>query len=692
MESRSPTMLDFDLKERVRTSVDIVDVIGSTLTLQPKGRLYVTQCPWHDDRSPSLTVNRERQTWKCWPCDIGGDVFSFVMRRDGVDFVTALRMLADQAGIEYKIGKQAEPGSVGDKATLLAAVKLVSEAYFEQLDAPKSDDAKMARDYLASRGVNDENRQRFQIGFAPDSWDFVINLLQKANFRPEIAQAAGVAFARSSGSGSYDMFRGRLMFPIHDMQSRPISMGGRVIPQIAQRHGENAGGKYINGPETLLFKKSSTLYGMQLAREAIRKGGQALVMEGYTDVVAARQAGIEPVVAVLGTALTADHVEILKRLTRQVVLVLDGDAAGQKRADEVLELFVQADADLRVLTLPDGSDPADFISEQGREAFESMVSQAPDAMAHKLARLTDGIDITTDTHAVMQAIDAMVGVIASAPKMDVVKQDQLLIRLSRTFGIATEKLEQRVQIRRAELSQNAAKMARFRNRAATAKRLPGGARKPLPPGSVDPNHMLAESAVTEEFDANSFDPLAGGEVIDRDHPDIGGEFAFSQPPAIQPLTGIDRKLFETLIESPELAAMAVEAIDPDWLDSLAAKMLLSAYQDLDLEGRDLTAESVLMLLENDELKNEVVTLQFRVQEQEGKIGQTAEQRYLGIVERYRQRETEAEASRTIAKIETATLDDDEELELLQRLFETERARQQISSPASSPRENESNTH
>ncbi len=157
------------------------------------------------------------------------------------------------------------------------------------------------------------------------------------------------------------MFRGRLMFPIHDLQNRPIALGGRLIPAIAQRYGDDAGGKYINGRETMLFRKSQQLYGLQLARDAIRRDGEALVMEGYTDVVAARQAGVEPVVAVLGTALGEQHVKILKRFAERVVLVLDGDTAGQNRADEVLELFVRAEVDLRVLTLPEGSDPADYL-------------------------------------------------------------------------------------------------------------------------------------------------------------------------------------------------------------------------------------------------------------------------------------------------------------------------------------------
>ena len=671
--------MDFDLKERVRSAVDIVDVIGSSLTLQPKGRLYVGQCPWHDDRSPSLQVNRERQSWKCWPCDIGGDVFSFVMRRDGVDFVTALKLLAEQAGIEFQAGSKVEAGSPEDKSTLLRAAQLIADAYFRQLDDPQSEDARIARAYLDSRGIDDENRRRFQIGFAPDSWSFAVDLLKKNDFRPEIAAAAGVAFARREGTGSYDMFRGRLMFPIHDMQGRTISMGGRLIPQIAERHGENAGGKYINGPETLLFRKSHTLYGLNLAREPIRKRGQALVMEGYTDVVAARQHGIEPVVAVLGTALGADHVEILKRLTQRVVLILDGDDAGQKRADEVLQLFVQADADLRILTLPDGMDPADYLNANGQDAFNALVAEAPDCLSHKLTRLTQGVDLTSDTHAVMNAIDTMVGVIASAPKMDPVKQDQLLIRLSRTFGIGVEKLSQRVTVRRAELAKQHATRARFRiqqerqQRQSQATAKGAGTRKPAgqkpPPDSFDPNQLLLESGESEG--------LEGGFVAeDWEHPTTGADDAVVEVMQ-QPLDGIDRELFEILIESPELAARAVESVDQEWLETVTAKVLLSAYQELELEGRDLHVDVLLLLLENDFLKNQVTTLQFRIAQRADKLPLSAEERYHSIIAKYREREADAEKLRQISQLATTSLAEEEELELLQKLFESEKLRQQL---------------
>ncbi|TWU46233.1 DNA primase [Rubripirellula tenax] len=658
---------DLDLKERVRSAIDIVDVVGATLELQPQGRNFVTRCPWHNDRRPSMTVNQERQTWKCWPCDIGGDVFSFVMRRDGVDFPAAIRTLAELAGIpieQYTRGKKTQPGAPDDRETLFAAMKLVCDEYFEILESGQTDDAKIARDYLAERGIDDENRNRFRVGFAPDSWSYAVDLLKKNKFSGEVAQAAGIASARQSGDGEVDMFRGRLMFPIHDLQNRPISMGGRLIPGIAAKHGDKAGPKYINGRETLLFRKSNQLYGLQLARESIRRQGEVLVMEGYTDVVAARQSGVEPVVAVLGTALGEAHVKILKRFAQRVVLVLDGDAAGQTRADQVLELFVGADVDLRVLTLPEGNDPADYLQSQGRESFDRLVADAPDALDHKLSRLTEGVDFTRDTHAVTTAVDTMLKIVAKAPPS--LRVDQLLVRLSHSFELKTERLEQRLEALRVE-SRQRSKVAIE----AKANSRPQSKRDVSKGKSFDPNAAFAEAGEGEDSHG---DTASYGDSFGPTRSPSG----CSDPsPRLTPLTGLDRQFFETLIEVPDLAAMAVEVIDPDWFESTTAVMLMTAYQDLELAGRELDADALLLLVENEQLKNQIVTLQERVRDRLGKLPETPEERYAMILTRFRERAFTHEKTRQIEQLASASMDEDEEIALLNRLLEEDRQRRGI---------------
>ena len=645
---RLSNLVNFDLKERVRSAIDIVDVVGASLELHPKGRNFVAICPWHSDRRPSLTVNRERQTWKCWPCDIGGDIFNFVMRRDGVDFPGALRLLAEQAGIpieEYSRGKkQTVAGSPDDKATLLSAMKLITKVYFDLLAEPNTDDARIAIDYLDSRGVDDENRQRFQIGFAPDQWSYAVDLLRKNGFSGAVAEAAGIASKRSGG-GHVDMFRGRLMFPIHNMRNQAISMGGRVIPVIADRHGDKVGGKYINGRETKLFRKSSELYGMNLARDAIRREGEALVMEGYTDVIAARQSGLESAVAVLGTALGTQHIKILSRFIDRVVLVLDGDTAGQRRADEVLELFVGADVDLRIMTLPDGSDPADYLADNGLDAFRKLAKDAPDALDHKLNKLTSGVDVMHDTHAVTKAIDTMLKIAAKGASGHSIKIDQMLLRMARSFNTTREQLQERLKV--------------LRSSAQSKKRYQAPVVHQQHQHGADPNAMLAQSV-----DDPMMQSPAGAPV---------------QQQQAQAIVGIDRELFETLIESPSLVAMAVEAVDPSWLKTPTAKMLLDAYQRMEMEGLELGADKLLLFLENEFLKNQVVTFITRVEDSEGRVIGSAEERYGTILARYHERDSKVERSKQIAELQATDLEPEQEDALLQQLIDAERQRRGIKS-------------
>lgn len=592
----SPTM-DFDLKERVRMSSDIVDVIGRHLELRPQGRDLVARCPWHDDRSPSLHVSPQRQTWRCWVCNIGGDVFSYVMRRDGVEFVEALKTLAEQAGIEYQAtGRKVAPGSPEDKSALLAAMKFAEKAFFEFLENDDSAQTQAARDYLVQRGIDDSSRQLFRIGYAPDftpdRWTWLLDESRRAGHSGEVLRAAGLAVARDGGKGHYDMFRGRLMFPIWDPQDRPISMGGRVLPGADPRE---ANRKYINGPETLLFSKSRQLYGLNLARVAMQKSREVLVMEGYTDVIAARQAGIESVVAVLGTALGTQHIDLLKRFVDRVVLVLDGDAAGRRRADQVLELFVVADVDLRIVTLPGGADPADFVNQFGREALEAMVRSAPDALEHKLSTLTEGVDLNRDTHRATKAIEDMLDLLARAGEPGDLRTSQMLVRLAKTFSIPADELRRQLE-----------------SRARAARQRPQGFYNQAPEPTVV--------------------------VPTRNEP-------------LTPIQGIDRELFEIMIEHPLQAAQVIEQIDPMWLHSSSARSLMQVYQDLELEGRDLDLNSVLMMIEDEDLKGLVVGIDEAMRQRTGLPPQSFQERFQAVLARLHVKQSALSVTHDLNRIE-----------------------------------------
>jgi len=607
---------DFDLKERVRMAVDIVDVVGSHLELTPQGRAYVARCPWHDDRRPSLQVNPQRQTWKCWVCDIGGDIFSYVMRRDGVDFVEALKILAEKAGIEIQPAgaKKVVPGSAEDKSTLLAAMKFAAAAYFEYLDNGTSDDVKRARDYLAERGIDAESRQRFQIGLAPNQWSWLLDEARRVGYGGDVMRASGLAVARQNNNGFYDLFRGRLMFPIWDLQDRVISMGGRVIPGGDT---DNPGAKYINGPETRLFSKSRQLYGMNLARAAMQKSGEVLVMEGYTDVIAARQAGIEPVVAVLGTALGEHHIEILKRFVDRVVLVLDGDEAGRRRADQVLELFVGASVDLRIITLPGGADPADYVAEHGANALMQLASSAPDALDHKLATLLEGIDLSHDTHLATAALEKMLAVLARGGEATSIRTSQMLVRLARTFTVPTEDL-----------------------RGQLARRIEQASRRAAPP-----------------------------------RPELIKPVASKPAAPLEPIKGIDRELFEIMIEYPDAAAQAIETIDPEWLFSSTARMLMRIYQDLELQGRELDLSSLMLSTENEQLKGLLVGLDESIRQREGFATQPFVERFAGLLDRYRRLQSTVASKRQLTQIETDSTDIDSATQLLGDIIAAQRLQQ-----------------
>jgi DNA primase len=441
-----------DVKEQVRQAIDIVDLVGSYVQLRRQGRGYVALCPWHDDTRPSLQVNPERQSFKCWVCDIGGDVFSFLMKMEGVEFREALEMLAERAGVPLErirpaAAASAAPSGTLDKQTLYKAAAWVEQKYHEcLLGAPE---AEPARRYLQERGITPQSSERFHLGFSPPGRDWILQQAGGDAGRAKVLEAIGVLARPSGGGGLYDRFRGRLLFSIRDVQGRPVGLGGRILPELASATNP---AKYLNSTETPLFTKNRLLYGLDVARDAVRKGRVALVMEGYTDVIVAHQFGFDHAVAVLGTALGENHVRILKRFADRIVLVLDGDEAGQKRANEVLELFIAQQVDLHVLTLPDGLDPCDLLLQRGSEALaELLAGRAVDALEHAFQAATRGVDLDRDVHASTQALERLVGVVAKAPRLqpDTTRDDRLreakfLQRLAVMFRVDEAEIRRRL--------------------------------------------------------------------------------------------------------------------------------------------------------------------------------------------------------------------------------------------------------
>ncbi len=418
-----------DFKELVRSRTDLVELVGETVTLQPKGREFVGLCPFHDDSNPSLTVSPERQSYKCWSCGEGGDCFSFVMKTQAFEFPVAVRFLAERAHIEIPQNHRGGNSADSDQKKRLFGILEWAENEFHHFLLEASE-AQRARDYLASRGFDKELITKFRIGYHPDNWNWLAGRSQ-GKYKPAEFAAVRLMGERDGGNGFYDNFVDRVLFPIRDARSRPVAFGGRILPDTKQR----TDAKYWNSPDSAFFSKSHLLYAHDVARESIRRSETAIVVEGYTDCITLHQHGLGNAVATLGTSLTDSHVSLLKRLAQRVVLLYDGDAAGQRATERALSMFLAQKLDLRVLTLPDGMDPADFIAERGADELRERIETATEAWEHKLQSsiARNGLDSIDGSERVQ---DEMLELMAVVPGLaGDSREDILLNRLAkRTSG------------------------------------------------------------------------------------------------------------------------------------------------------------------------------------------------------------------------------------------------------------------
>ena len=348
-----------DLKRQVQEATDIIELIGEQVTLRPKGKEFAGLCPFHEDRNPSMFVSPQKQIYKCFVCGAGGDVFSFAMNYHKLSFPEALKVLGERAGIQIKdTHQQGDPGQPTVRQKLSEANKCAC-TFFQRQYQHEQTGAKV-RDYVAKRGINDQMLDAFQIGYAPDSWDQFAQYLQQRHLPVEDFVDAGLVSPRSSGGGLFDRMRHRLIFPICDALGRPIAFGGRILPDGTIDDKNEA--KYLNSPETPLFNKSATLYGLHLAKQTILQTRTAVIVEGYTDVVACHQHGVRNVVATLGTALTKEHAHALRHFAEKVVLIFDADDAGQKAADRAVEVFIGGSLDVTIAVLPNRMDPDELLA------------------------------------------------------------------------------------------------------------------------------------------------------------------------------------------------------------------------------------------------------------------------------------------------------------------------------------------
>jgi len=378
-------LISEDVINQVRDRVDIAEVVGYHVSLTRAGQNLKGLCPFHQEKSPSFTVSPSRQIFHCFGCGAGGNVFTFLMRITGANFPETVRELGQKLGI---VVPDSEP-SIGPQAAQASRLEPLNRAvtvWFQQ-NLRDGVTGALAQNYLASRGIEAGTIERFEIGCAPDEWDGLIKALSKQGFAQNDLTTAGLTVAREQASGSYDRFRARVMFPITDLRKRVVGFGGRIL-------GEGTP-KYLNSPDTPLFKKGHTLYALDLARESVARLKTVIVVEGYFDAVALHQAGLTHAVATLGTALTAEHIQVLRRFASKVVLLFDPDQAGVRAALRGLDLFVNSGIGVKVVTLPVGEDPDTYVRKEGPEAFARLEEQAPSLLDFSLEHSLSSAESST---------------------------------------------------------------------------------------------------------------------------------------------------------------------------------------------------------------------------------------------------------------------------------------------------------
>ena len=353
---------------RMRTTLSAV--IGRTVRLTKAGREFKACCPFHNEKTPSFSVDPAEGLYYCFGCRRGGDTFKFVQEMEGVGFLDAVRLLADRAGIE--IAEEGANPENDRKATLLAALRFAARYYFEQLS---TEAGARGLEYLKSRGFSPEAVKAFGIGVAPVGWDGLVRAAMEAGFSTDTLEAVGLAKPRNGG-GHYDVFRDRLMFPILSPIGKVLGFGGRILPDTPTASADYTPAKYINTPETEVYQKSRVLYGMKQAKRAIRTEREAIVVEGYADVVSLFQAGVQNVVAASGTALTPQQVDALGKLdVQRVVMLFDADDAGRNAARKGIEVALDAGLAPYAVALPEGADPDSFVRQFGADAFRRQLDE-----------------------------------------------------------------------------------------------------------------------------------------------------------------------------------------------------------------------------------------------------------------------------------------------------------------------------
>lgn len=464
--------MNMNPSDEIKSKLDLVDVIRGYIDLKPAGVNFRANCPFHREKSPSFIVSPDKGIWHCFGCGKGGDLFSFVMEIEGLSFVETLRLLAPKAGVELK---QADPKMASQRNRSLDAMELAAKYYHHILTTAKQ--AQPARDYLAKRGLSEETINEWRIGYSPDNWDDLVNFLGSRGFSPNEIFAAGLSTKKEGTSRFYNRFRGRIMFPIADVNGNIVAFTARVSPE---KEATEKMGKYINSPQSSIYDKSKILFGLNKAKQAIRQENAVVLVEGQMDVITAHQHGFKNVIATSGTALTEDQIEAIKRYTKNIYLALDADSAGQEainkgeglargsdyneveaedsygRVKKYIDPSESFKFNLKVIVIPSGKDPDECIRNNPEEWRQAVVS-AKEAMEYYFDRAIAGFDASNvDHHRAVKRV--LFPKLSELRQRDISESDFWVKRLSQRLGV--EEISMREDLNKYEMDNKPNQAAR----------------------------------------------------------------------------------------------------------------------------------------------------------------------------------------------------------------------------------------
>jgi DNA primase len=483
-------LLNDHIKEQIRDAADIVDVVSDYVKLKRSGNSFTGLCPFHNEKSPSFHVNPQLRIYKCFGCGAGGDVFNFVMEMEGVGFVEAMKTLAERYRIDIP---EIESDESDDRYQLTEgiyhALRFAGVHFHNNLS--ETDEAQFARDYLKKRGFTNRTVRKFGVGYALNSFDGLLNDARSAGIREEYLAEAGLIKYQETGKKAFDIFRGRLMFPIFNPAGKVIAFGGRILQ-------DDKGPKYINSPQTKVYNKSEALYGVQLAKNEIRREQESILVEGYTDVISLWQAGIGNAVASSGTALTIAQLRMLKRYSPNLLMLYDADSAGQSAMLRGVELALQEGLDVRMLGLPEGEDPDSFVRKFGAEAFRNLrKTDALDFVSYMVRQAEkDGSwDDPINKHNVISAI---IGMIALMPNE--VSRETMVLHLNKYARIGDRALFNQLGLILTENERRQAASSRYRSGGEEANR----------PGVESGSVPLQEPPPVDAYESDTSSVAAAG--------------------------------------------------------------------------------------------------------------------------------------------------------------------------------------